>query len=287
MKFMSNYQASTQTLNNGLSNCAQIVILAAGKGSRMKSEVPKVLQLVGGKPMIERVFEAAKQVTSDIIVVCSPSLEAYANDNFANAAALVKLVVQTNPLGTAHAVYSAIDVIDKTKFTVVLYADNPFITPEIIEKLLRHLVETDSSLVTLAFNSENPAQYGRIITSQQGEFLRIVEFKDASENEKAITLCNSGVMTFAPNILHHYLPLYLRPDNERDNMALRILKNGKKSKTDFHNKEFYLTKIVQICKNDNCKVSYFLADNFHLAMGVNTLEELDYANSHNFISKVF
>lgn len=304
MKFMNNYQASGQdqaqrSLINETKTNVQIVILAAGKGSRMKSDVPKVLQLVGGRAMIDRVFDSAKQVTGSIIVVCSPLLESYVKSNFidnavkdtarkrgrslANASGLIKLALQTNPLGTAHAVYSAIDVIDASKLTVVLYADNPFITPEIIQKLLRHLVSTDSSLVTLAFNHQNPAQYGRIVTSEDGEFLKIVEFKDASESERAVTLCNSGVMVFAPNILNQYLPLCLRGSD----FAPGSLKDTNQHNADYKSKEFYLTDMVEICKNNNHKVSYFIAPNSTLVMGVNTPEELDYANSQNSIPNLF
>jgi len=230
----------------------QIIILAAGHGSRMESELPKVMHQVGGKPMLERVLYNALEVTDDIILVYSEKLLKFLEQY----KELCKFALQENPQGTAHAVAAANSELNHDKVIVVIYGDNPLITTSIIKDLIDHLKKTKSSVVTLAFNRENPGQYGRIVTDSVGNFLRIVEFKDALETEKRIQLCNSGIMAFAPGILKKYLPDCLIGDS---------------------NKELYLTKIIDICVKNKELATYHLSKNSDLVIGVNTKEELEQA----------
>lgn len=239
MRFMRNYQVDPQ-----------IIILAAGNGSRMDSKLPKVMHEVFGKPMIEMALMNALEVTEDIVLVHSTKLLPYLN----SYREMCKFVLQSTPLGTAHAVDSAMGLIDHEKVVIVLYGDNPLITSKIMKDLVDHLRQTKSSIVTLAFKRKNPAQYGRIVTDANGDFLKIVEFKDATDDEKKIQLCNSGIMAFAPTILEKYLPTC-------------VLKSKQQ-------KELYLTHIVEICYLNNEKVSYFLSEDVDLVVGVNTQEEL-------------
>ena len=234
----------------------QIIILAAGNGKRMKSELPKVMHKVGGKPMLQRVIENCSAITKDIILVYSDHLFPYLS-SFDHGCKLVK---QDNPLGTAYAVSVAKDLIDPNKVNSVIYADNPLITPSIIQGLISYRQLTGSALVTLAFERTNPNQYGRILVDDKGNFIKIVEFKFATEQEKQITLCNSGIMAFAPGILAKYLPECLRPAPE------------------VAGKELYLTDIVRVCYLAGEKVSYYQPDNHELVIGVNTPEELMHAN---------
>lgn len=240
-------------MNKSQINC-QIVILAAGNGTRMRSALPKVMHLVGDKPMIERVISNCALVTDDLILVHSQQLIKYITPYKHKC----KFVLQSNPLGTAHAVDAAKELIANNKIVTVIYGDNPLITHTLIRQLVNHLNNTNSAAVTLSFKREDGAQYGRIVTDSDGNFLRIVEFKCANEAEKKITLCNSGIMTFAPGILVKYLPFCLHPEK---------------------NKEQYLTDIIEICQKNNEKVSYFLAPNQHEVIGVNTKEELIEANN--------
>lgn len=239
MKSMTNFPSNIQ-----------IIILAAGNGTRMQSNLPKVMHKIGGKSMLERVFSSAKKVTDDIILIHSKTLvkhlEPYNNQ--------CKFALQEEPQGTAHALHIAWDLLDHNKTAVVLYADNPLITSNLIIQLYSYLKETISAIVTIAFEKENPSQYGRIITDEKGNFLKIVEYQDASPEEKKNKLCNSGIIAFAPQILKNYLPYCM------------------KSTKDI--KEFYLTKIIEICVSKNEKVSYFISQNADLVIGVNTKEEL-------------
>ena len=233
----------------------QIIILAAGNGSRMNSDIPKVMHLVGNKPMLERVVDNTKSVTNDLILVHSLRLVEYI-DSYKS---LCKFALQEKPNGTADAVYCALDLIDDNKTNIVIYADNPFISSAIIVELLNHLDSTNSSIVTLSFKRLDPSQYGRIVTDELDNFIKIIEFKEANEEEKKITHCNSGIMAFAPSILKKYLPLM-------KNDPLNI------------GNELYLTKIIEVAKNYGEKVSYLLSTNQDVIIGVNTQDELLNAN---------
>ncbi len=235
----------------------QIIILAAGKGSRMKSTLPKVMHKVGGIPMLERVIQNCKMVTNDLVLVYSHHLEPYLS-NFKEDC---KLVHQKEQLGTAHAVAVAKDIFHEEKYIGVIYGDNPLITTDIIENLFTHLKDTNSKAVTLAFEYTKPNQYGRIVVNENGDFQKIVETKFANEQEKKITLCNSGIMAFAPGVLNKYIDKCLIADLDKPE------------------KELYLTEIIEICAASGEKVSYFKSDNHNLVIGVNTQDELSSATS--------
>lgn len=235
----------------------QIIILAAGKGSRMKSTLPKVMHEVGGKPMLEHVVSNCRQVTNDLVLVYSHHLEPYL-DKFANRC---KLAYQAEALGTAPAVAAAKDFFSKDEVIGVIYGDNPLITPNIISGLFQHLEATGSKVVTLAFEYDKPNQYGRIIIDENNNFVKIVEAKFATNEEKNITLCNSGIMAFAPNILEKYIDKCLV--NDSANMQT----------------ELYLTKIIEICATGGEKVSYYKSTQHDLVIGINNQEELQTANS--------
>ncbi len=234
----------------------QIIILAAGNGTRMDSVLPKVMHRVGNMPMLERVILNAREVTENIILVHSSLLIDYI-EPYKN---LCKFVLQPEPLGTAHAVHVARDLIEDDKYIAVIFGDNPFISASMIKQLLNYLHSTDAGVVTLGFHRNNPAQYGRIVNDKQGNFLKIVEFKEASEEEKKIQLCNSGIMFFNSGVLKKYLPYCL------------LSKVNDKS-------ELYLTKIIAACREGGEGVSYFISQNPELVIGVNTQEELLEANN--------
>lgn len=239
----------------------QIVILAAGKGSRMNSDIPKVMLKVGGTPMLECVINNCSQVTNNLILVYSEHLEPYL-PSFKNRC---KLVYQEKQLGTAHAVAVAKNLFDPEQLIGVIYGDNPLITPNIINGLFEHLQKTDSKAATLAFEYNKPNQYGRIVVDESGNFKRIVETKFANDQEKKITLCNSGIMAFAPGILDKYIDECLIVDPETPA------------------KELYLTEIIKICASHGEKVSYFKSADHNLVVGVNTQNEL--ANVNSIIDK--
>jgi UDP-N-acetylglucosamine pyrophosphorylase len=240
-----------------MTNCQtdlQIVILAAGNGSRMSSNLPKVMHKIGDHPMINMVVSNALAVTKDVILVHSKKLLEY----LTSYKKLCKFALQTTINGTASAVEAAFHLLDHEKTIIVLYGDNPLITADIISNLKDQLNKNRSSLITLAFHRENPAQYGRIIVDKNGKFIKIVEHKLANDAEKQVQLCNSGIMAFAPYIIKKYLPQCLIQTHKVQ--------------------ELYLTKMVEICALNNEPVSYFISNNADSVIGINTQEELQEAN---------
>ncbi|MBO6884355.1 MAG: bifunctional UDP-N-acetylglucosamine diphosphorylase/glucosamine-1-phosphate N-acetyltransferase GlmU [Marivita sp.] len=169
-----------------------LVILAAGKGTRMESDLPKVLHKIGGAPLLHHAMLSASALEPERTLVVTGHgaelVEAAAQEFDADAIA----VRQTEQLGTAHAVAQARDALKGFEGDViVLYGDTPFITTETLEQMIAARAAHD--VVVLGFEAADPGRYGRLILDGTS-LSRIVEFKDASEEERAITLCNSGVI---------------------------------------------------------------------------------------------
>ncbi|KMK67052.1 bifunctional UDP-N-acetylglucosamine diphosphorylase/glucosamine-1-phosphate N-acetyltransferase GlmU [Puniceibacterium sp. IMCC21224] len=169
-----------------------LVILAAGKGTRMESDTPKVLHKIAGAPMLVHAMQAGSALAPDRIVVVAghgaDQVSAVVTDYDAEAS----VVRQDEQLGTAHAVAQARDALHGFDGNVlVLYGDTPFIRQQTLEKMA--VARARHNLVVLGFDAADPGRYGRLV--MQGDKLeRIVEYKDASEDERALTLCNSGVL---------------------------------------------------------------------------------------------
>lgn len=202
-----------------------LIILAAGKGTRMNSELPKVLHPIAGEPMLVHAMASGAVLAPDCTVIVAGHGAAQVE-----AAALeydpdVTVVAQDEQLGTAHAVAQARKALDGFDGTaLVLYGDTPFVRAETLEKMQEALTSHD--LVVLGFEAADPARYGRLIL--QGDVLdRIVEFKDASDEERAITLCNSGVVACKSDLLFDLIDAV-----GNDNAA----------------GEYYLTDIVEIAR---------------------------------------
>jgi UDP-N-acetylglucosamine pyrophosphorylase len=229
----------------------QIIILAAGKGTRMQSDLPKPMQQVLGKPMLEGVVNAARKVTSNIVLVHSASMLPYLDD-YGDC----QLVLQENQNGTAHAVYCALDKISSAAFVTIIYADHPFIDSIVIEKVFNKIMTSAHAVVTLASIQKEPNAYGRIIAS--GELIKeIIEFKDLKPEQQNINLCNSALMAFGPNILTEFLPRMIATPQES---------------------EYYLTAIVEQLIVSGKTASYVLEQEAKYSIGVNTKAELASAN---------
>ena len=169
-----------------------LVVLAAGMGTRMNSELPKVLHRLAGAPLLHHALKSGAPLSPGRTVVVA----GHGADLVAKAARdwddTIEVVLQTEQLGTGHAVDQARAALaDTTGDVIVLYGDTPFIRPETLETMIA--ARTRADVVVLGFSAANPGRYGRLVTA--GETLeRIVEYKDASPEERAITLCNSGVI---------------------------------------------------------------------------------------------
>ena len=180
-----------------------LIILAAGKGTRMQSELPKVLHKVAGAPMLIHAMRAGRALEPKrTIIVAGHGFEAVSAAARAEVPE-VEIVRQEAQLGTGHAVDQARAALDDFDGTViVLYGDCPLIQPRTLEELTATL--STAAVSVLGFEAENPARYGRLITD--GDRLkRIVEFKDATPAERAVRLCNSGVMAASAQLLFDLL----------------------------------------------------------------------------------
>ncbi len=180
-----------------------VVILAAGKGTRMKSILPKVMQPLAGKPLLAHVLSTAKQIAANNILVVYGHGGELVQQHFAQEG--IAWALQAEQKGTGHAVQMALPHLAATGKTLILYGDVPLTTPQTLQQLL-DLVTNDNSLGLLTVNLANPTGYGRIVR-EAGLVQRIVEQKDANEAEKQITEVNTGILCVPNHYLHHCLPL--------------------------------------------------------------------------------
>ncbi|MCC0031041.1 MAG: bifunctional UDP-N-acetylglucosamine diphosphorylase/glucosamine-1-phosphate N-acetyltransferase GlmU [Brucellaceae bacterium] len=227
------------------------VILAAGEGTRMKSGTPKVLHTIAGREMVRHVAEAAAAVGStDVAVVTGPGAETVA-DAVRDIVPGASVHVQTERLGTAHAVLAAREAIARGYDDVlILYGDTPLVRPEALAPALEELAN-GASVAVIGFRTDDPTGYGRLIEAH-GELLAIREHKDATEEERQITYCNGGLMAVAGA---HALALLDAVGNA----------NAKG--------EYYLTDVVEIARSRRMKVVATEVDVTDV-IGVNTLSEL-------------
>lgn len=205
------------------------VILAAGQGTRMKSALPKVMHPVAGAPMVRHVVAACEALApKKIIVVVAPGMA-----DVAAAVAPHACVLQTCPLGTGDAVKAAREALASFDGDViVLFGDTPLVTPESLKGLLDRRATSQASIIVSGFTPAEPASYGRLIVSRDGVLEEIVEAADASPEQKAIRLCNGGIMLFDSEKLWPLLDK-LRDDNAK--------------------KEFYLTDCIALAKADGAR----------------------------------
>ena len=169
-----------------------VIVLAAGAGTRMRSNVPKVLHPIAGRPMIAYVMEALAALAPDrIVVVVGPKMEAVAQ-----AVAPHGCVVQKRPLGTGHAVLAAANALRGFAGDVlVVYGADPLISPASLRKLVRaRRAAGDPACVALGFDADVPGSYGRLVVGPGGMLDAIVEARDASSTQRAIRLCNAGAI---------------------------------------------------------------------------------------------
>lgn len=235
------------------------VILAAGKGTRMKSALPKVLHEVARVPMVAHVVKLALDVcAAPLALVVAPGMDAV-SDLARELAGEVDIAIQKEQLGTAHAVLAARPALGDIEGTLlVLYGDTPLLTKETVEQLLAALEEDKRCAVAvLGFTPEDAGAYGRLVLAEDGTLEKIVEAKDASEDELALDLCNSGVMAI------------------RGNVAWSLLEKIKNTNA---KKEYYLTDIVQIARAAGYTAVAVEADADEV-LGINSRNELALAEA--------
>ncbi|MGC6527945.1 MAG: bifunctional UDP-N-acetylglucosamine diphosphorylase/glucosamine-1-phosphate N-acetyltransferase GlmU [Paracoccaceae bacterium] len=228
-----------------------MVYLAAGKGTRMCSDIPKVLHPLGQVPMLAHAMKAGKALDPErSVVVVGHGAEAV-RKSVLKIDPTAEIVLQNEQLGTGHAIAQTRAVLRDFKGDIcVLYGDTPFIQP----KTLRDMCDARQSadIVVLGFEAQDPGRYGRLVVSADGTLERIVEYKDATDEEKRITLCNSGMMMGASESIFALLAM-LTNDNASG--------------------EYYATDIPALGRAHGLKSVVVRGDEIQ-ALGINSRSEL-------------
>ncbi len=238
-----------------------IVILAAGKGTRMKSSLPKVLHEIDGRPMIWYVIEAARKIAENNIVVVVGDQAEVVQEAVKKRKESVRFALQKRQLGTGHAVKCARDQLEDTiRHVLILCGDVPMITSSTLEKFVSQHIENDRDISLLAGRKNKPGGYGRVILGDNIELKRIVEHADASEAEKEIDLVNTGIFCVKKDFLYASL---------------------EKLNTDNKQAELYLTDIVEIGNRENKQTGVMIREDFTEFLGIN--DKNDLKNVENII----
>ncbi len=226
-----------------------IVILAAGKGTRMKSTLPKVLHQLAGRPLLQHVVDAARTVDdARMIVVAGHGSEQVREQ--VNGGDLL-YVEQTEQLGTAHAVQQAVPELRNGSKTLILYGDVPLISPQTISSMLAAVTQDSIALLTVSL--ADPSGYGRIVRDNFGQVAEIVEQKDASPAQLEISEVNTGVLALSSEKLKEWLP-QIGNDNAQG--------------------EYYLTDIIAIARNDGFHIETRQPQSEQEVEGVNNRHQL-------------
>ncbi|MBB3169838.1 bifunctional UDP-N-acetylglucosamine diphosphorylase/glucosamine-1-phosphate N-acetyltransferase GlmU [Simiduia aestuariiviva] len=206
-----------------------IVVLAAGKGTRMKSDLPKVLHPVAGKPLLQHVLDTSQQLgESELIVVVGHGAETVRERVHAPK---LKFVEQTEQLGTGHAVQQTLQYLRDDAVVLILYGDVPLIAADTLETMIEQVNHFDMALLTVLLG--DPSGYGRIVRNAENSIVAIVEQKDATPQQLRIQEVNTGVMAVKGALLKRWLP-ELSDDNAQG--------------------EYYLTDIIALASRDGITV---------------------------------
>jgi bifunctional UDP-N-acetylglucosamine pyrophosphorylase / glucosamine-1-phosphate N-acetyltransferase len=227
-----------------------LIVLAAGLGSRMNSDLPKVLHTLAGVPMLHHALTAGRSLDPARIVVVT----GHGADQVAKAATdfdeACQTVLQDPQLGTAHAVAQAAPLLAQAEGeAIVLYGDTPFVQPDTLDLMLE--ARANHAVVILGFTPADPARYGRLITDGD-QLLKITEYKDATDAERAITLCNSGVVCANAKTLFRL-----------------VASVGNQNASG----EYYLTDIVELARAEGLSVGYVTCPEAE-TLGINTRAQL-------------
>ncbi len=230
------------------------IVLAAGKGTRMRSDTPKVLHNVLEMPMVELIVQNLKQAGADRVV----TVVGYGADDVKKAMeGKCEFALQQPQLGTGHAVMCANQLEGEEGFTLVVNGDCPCIESDTLKALYEAVEDADMAVLTVSL--DDAKSYGRVIRDENNQVLRIVEFKDCNEEEAKVKEINTGIYAF-------------------NNKAL--FEGLKKVTNDNAQQEYYITDLVEILNSEGKKVKAVLTTNMEEVQGVNDCVELAHANAY-------
>jgi bifunctional UDP-N-acetylglucosamine pyrophosphorylase/glucosamine-1-phosphate N-acetyltransferase len=226
-----------------------VVILAAGQGKRMNSDLPKVLQPLAGRPLLTHVIDAARAVgAADIHVVYGHGGERVREALHEDT---LRWALQPEQLGTGHAVTQAMPGVADDALVLVLYGDVPLVRPETLRRLVA--AAGAHTLALLSVRMKDPAGYGRVVRDRGGRVVRIVEHKDATAKERAIDEANTGLMAAPAAQLKRWLGR-IKNENAQG--------------------EYYLTDVVVQAVKDGMAIEAIVADSEDEVLGVNDKQQL-------------
>ena len=230
-----------------------VIIMAAGKGTRMQSDLPKVLHEANGRPVIEYVLDKALALQPEKVVLVIGHQAALVRK--ATEGYKVDYALQEPQLGTGHAIMQAEPTLrDFQGEILILSGDAPLVTSETLDKLIARHRSMGAAATVLTAEFDDPTGYGRVIRQKESEsILKIVEQKDASVEEAAVREINSGIYVFNAELLFQ---------------ALRQINNNNAQQ------EYYLTDVFEICFQSGSRVCAFKTDNPPEILGINTPEQL-------------
>lgn len=232
-------------------NQLRAIILAAGKGTRMKSDLPKVVHRIDGQCLVDYVIEAARGAGAEEVCLVVGYKHEVVEENISHED--VGFALQTEQLGTGHAVKCAGEFLEGAGETLILFGDTPLITAKTLKRLTDYHRENHNTVTVLSAMVEDPTGYGRIIRDEEGRFVKSVEHKDASEAELASHEINSGMYIFDTEELKEALQL-LTPNNAQG--------------------EYYLPDTLTIIKEKGLRADAFALENGEDITGVNDQEQL-------------
>ena len=229
-------------------NKLNVVILAAGKGTRMVSNTPKVLHKLAGWPILQHVINCAKKLNANKIIIVYGFGGEQVKQAFVHESVI--WVEQIEQLGTGHAVQQAQPYLDVDAKTLILLGDVPLVDSSSCEQLLQQSINT---LTLLSFNKTDPSGYGRIVRNAQDKIMAIVEHKDATTEQLAINEINTGIMAIPNHLLTNWL---------------------KRLKNENAQAEYYLTDIISFAVQDGIEVVAKLSDDEWAVTGINSKLDL-------------
>jgi len=230
-----------------------VIILAAGMGTRMKSDKAKVLHEIQEQPMILFVVDTARKIAGDNVIVVIGHQARKVRAVLSNIDSLL-FAYQEQQLGTAHAVQCAVPQIpDHCEHVIILYGDVPLIQPETIAEFVDDHLNARRDVSLLAVELDNPCGYGRVLLDDSRQISAIVEEADASAEQRQIKLINTGIYCIDKAFLLDALP-QIRPDNAQG--------------------ELYLTDIMSVGYRENRNMGVMVGNNCQQILGINTIQDL-------------